>query len=76
MRDNLNQDFRNIRMGKTKESERKNQCAKKENALIMTKDNFLAFIVKVIINVTAMLAQYMKFQLEHVKKFKNVEQQQ
>ncbi len=75
MRDNLNQDSRNIRMGKSKESERKNQCAKKENALIMTKENFLAFIVKVI-NVTAMLAQYMKFQLEHVKKCKNVEQQQ
>ncbi len=52
MRDNLNQDSRNIRMGKTKESEQ--QHAIKENALIMTKENFLAFIVKVI-NVTAML---------------------
>jgi len=48
----LNQDARDIRKVKTKESEQ--QCDIKENTLIMTKENVLAFIVKVI-NVTAML---------------------
>ncbi len=54
VRDKIKQDSRNIEKRKTKEAECKHQCAIKENALIMTKENFLAFIVKVI-HFTAML---------------------